>query len=198
MIKPLQLVAAAVDNKAMKRRFWSVIDWKDRLLVDVVASVIEACLVLLISSLYLIVLAMKHGLDTEGIGLREAFGATVDSALRPTEIIVYVTGVLSSTTAYFAVRVVWLKAHIKIILGIFAATAILFWVATPLFMSGLQSPPANETLAIDVAVGIGICAVALWLISLFSQRRIFDRGDIPISGDRRGREIASNVGSANA
>ena len=178
----------------MKKTIGRVIQWNNRLLVDVVFSIVEAVVVLVISYLYLIVLSFNYGLGTEDVNFFDAFRHAVSSTMHPTEMITYVTGVLSSTTAYFVVRLVILKTHIKRVLFILLATAILFWIATPLFISGLQGAPVNQAFAVGIAKIVGVGAVCIWLFSLFSQRRIFERGFEP-DGDRRGKEIAKNVGS---
>ena len=173
-----------------------VVNWKDRLLLNVVVSIVEAAVVLLISSLYLIVLSINYGLATPDIRFLDAFAVAVETTLRPTEMITYVTGILSSTTAYFVVRLFVLRTHIKIVTMILLFTAILFWLATPLFISGLDQPPVNQPLAIGIAKLVGVGAFGIWLYSLFCQRWIFER-EITIDGDRRGNEIARRLGDAN-
>ena len=172
----------------MRRLF----QWKNRLLADVAFSLIEALIVLLISYLYLFVLSINYGLDTEGVTFASAFLNTVSSTLHPTEIFTYVTGVLSSTTAYFFVRLAMLRTHIKRVFAILLFTVILFWISTPLFIAGLQNAPANQTMAVGLAKVVGTGALLVWLYSLFSQRRIFER-QITIAGDSRGNEIANNL-----
>ena len=107
--------------------------------------------------------------------------------------IIYITGVLSSTTAYFIARLKDLKTHVLPVVFILLSTACLFWITIPLFISGLQSEPANQTFAVWLAKTVGFLALCIWLCSLFIQRRIFKQ-DITIGGDHRGNEIAKNVG----
>ena len=177
----------------MRQRIVQIMEWKSRLLIDGVLSVVEALWVLVISSLYLLVLSFNHGLNTEGVGLIESLKYTVSSTLHPTETIIYITGILSSSTAYFVVRFNACGRHIKRVGLLLSATAVLFWIATPLFMAGLPGEPANEAFAAGVATVLAVAAIAVWLYSLFSQRRIFER-QASIDGDRRGHEITRNVG----
>ena len=178
----------------MKGVWEGTVQWKRGLLVDMFFSGLEALIVLVISSLYLIVLIMKYGLETQGVDLVEALRNTLYSTLRTTDIIIYVTGILSSTTAYFVVRLSVIKTHIKRVIFILLTTAVLFWMATPLFIAGLQGDPVNQTVAVSMASIVGLGAFAIWLFSLFSQRRIFER-EFTLSGNRRGEEIAKNVGT---
>lgn len=177
----------------MNRVLKDVYQWKDRLLVDVGLSFLEALVVLLISYLYLIVLSINYGLDTRGVDFIGALLNTANSTLRPTEMITYVAGILSSTTAYFVVRLTVIKTHFKRILFILLFTAVLFWLATPLFIAGLQSGPVNESFAVGMAKIVGFGALGVWLFSLFSQRRVFER-EITLEGNQRGEEIARKVG----
>ena len=160
---------------------------------NLMVVIFEACLVLVISCLSLIVLSINYGLNTDGITLLDAIITTITSTLQPTEMIIYVTGILSSTTAYFIVRIRLsvFRRYITQVMGILIGTFALFWVATPLFISGLDGQPANQELATTLAVGLGIATLVLWLFSLYSQRHIIE--NIEVSGDRRGREIAANI-----
>ena len=177
----------------MKINIRHLIDWKDQILKDGILAFLEAVLVLVISSLYLLVLSFHHGLTTTtDVGIVDAIRYTIATTLNATETIIYVTGILSSTTAYFIVRLKSCAKHIKRIVTLLGLTGVAFWVATPLFMSGLQGEPANEAFATGVATVVGVAAALIWLYSLFSQRRIFER-NVTIDGDRRGRELARRV-----
>ena len=169
--------------------------WRDGILVDMCSALMEAICVLIISSLSIMVLSIQYGLDNVGVGFLEAFFTTIFSTLHPTEVIIYVTGILSSTTAYFLVRIRFMRPYIGRLIGIFLVTFAIFFFATPLYISGLESAPQNEDFAATLAAVLGVLALAVWTFSLFSQRRIFERGSIPFSGDLRGREIAENIES---
>ncbi len=167
--------------------------WRDGLLFDLCASILEALWVLIISSISLMVLSIRFGLNSVGVDFIGAFLITFSSTLHPTEVIIYVTGILSSTTAYFLVRIRLLRSHIVRLALIFLVTAAIFLLATPLFIAGLDSPPRNEGFATTLAVFLALAALVVWIFSLLSQRRIIEKGSIPISGDLRGREIAKNI-----
>ena len=192
--RPHNPPSIAISYPYMIKKIEQIIQWKNQVLLDVVLSFIEAFVVLIITYLYLFVLSINYGLNTEDVNFLGAFITTVTSTLQPTEMIIYVTGILSSTTAYFIVRLTVLKTHVLRVVSILIVTLILFWIATPLFISGLQSPPVNQTFAVGLAKILGIGALIVWLFSIFSQRRILKR-EITISGDQRGNEIAKNVGS---
>lgn len=177
----------------LKERASKFFYWKNWLLADCMGSLFEALVVLAIAYIYLVVLSIDFALSNQGVDLFEAIKKTVKSTLRPTEVIIYVAAILSSTTAYFVARLRTLRKFIKRIALILLATAVLFWFAIPLFIFGLQGAPANEAFAEWLAVLLGVGAICIWLYSLFTQRRMFER-EVDISGDRRGREIARIVG----
>ena len=149
---------------------------------------------LLISGISLLTLSLKYGLTTDGVGLFDALEATIIDTFRPTDMIVYVAAILASTTAYFIVRIKSLKPHVVRMSFIFMLTAGLLWLATPLFLAGLDETLVNQQLAMSFAKWLGLVTLVLWLFSLFSQRRIFETRFVP-SGDNRGDEIAKNIGS---
>ena len=80
--------------------------------MDIFSTLVEAVLVLIISSLSLMILSIQFGLNNKDIGFFEAISNTLQVALHPTESIIYVTGILSSTTAYFLLRLTHVRKHI--------------------------------------------------------------------------------------
>jgi len=186
-------VATRFKIELVQRRIEKLFRWRARLLTHAVLSFVEAVLVLLMAYVYLIVLSLTYGLDTAGVDLVDSVKETVKARLRPTDMIIYVAGILSSTTGYFVVRLLVLETHVKQVAVILVLTVGLVWVATPLFLSGIQQPPANQPFAAGIAKVVGLGALCIWLWSLFCQRRIFER-EVTLQGDRRGNEIAQNVG----
>lgn len=170
----------------------SVVRWRDGLLYDGALAVVEAGVVLVFSQLALLAMSISYGLDTEGAGLVEAFKTVFVSTYRPTEMIIYVTGILSSTTAYIIARPRVLKQHGKRVMLMLLGAGALFWIATPLFVAGIDGAPANKGFAVNLAVGLGVAALVLWLYSLFSQRRLFERG-VRVRGDTLGQMIANEI-----
>ena len=172
------------------------VDWKDRLIIDWLMACVEASVVLLITNLYLIALSINYGLNKEGIDIWDAFYQTITTSLRITDMITYVAGVLSSTTAYFIIRLGRRKQHIGTIAIILFSTAVIFFIATPLFFSGLENGPANKEFAADLVIIVVISALVILIFSLYSKRRIFEKG-IRISGDSPGKKIAIKLGGSN-
>ena len=173
--------------------YTKVIHWKNKIVVDIFSTLLEAILVLAISSLSLMLWSIQFGLYTEDVGIVEAISRTMRVALHPTDSIIYVTGILSSTTAYFILRLTLIKEYIVRVVMIFIITFATFFLATPLFISGLSDPPTNPRFALVVSIILGIIATAIWTYSLFSQRRIFEQLPIPTNLDDRGIEIAAKV-----
>ena len=166
--------------------------YRDGLLADVVLSVVEAIVVLFIAHLYLVVLGITYGLSTPGLALVDAVTAAA-GGLRSTEVFTYATGILSSTTGYFLVRLGALKRHALRITTILLCTMGLIWLATPLFIAGLDGEPKNRELASNLALILGLATLLLWLYSLFCKRRIFEHSHSNIGGEERGEQIAKNL-----
>lgn len=176
----------------MKRILSRIIDWNDCLLKDVFWSVAEAILVLLITFLYLVVVILNHGLTTDGVGFIDSVRHSLRATIRPTETIIYVTGVLASTTAYFWVRIKECEGYIVRIFVMMAVTLLLFLPATQLFMAGLQDDPKNRDFASGLATVLGSIAFLIWLFSLYNQRRIFERRGA-FKGDARAEKIRERI-----
>ena len=177
----------------MKNKLQSLIQWKHRILVDVFSTFIEACIVLGISGISVLAVSLWSAFTIDGLELFDAFKETTIKTFRLTDMIVYMAAILASTTAYFIVRVKSLKPHIVRMSFIFLITALLLWLATPLLLTGVDETLANRQFALNFAKWLSLATLALWVFSLFSQRRIFEKNYVP-SGDRRGREIVKNIG----
>ena len=182
-----------MSGRKRKSLFLRARQWQDGIPYDIFTAFGEALCVLIISSISLTLLSINYGLETAGIGPVEAFRYTFASTLQPTQVITYVAGILSSTTAFFLLRLPLMRPHIVRLILIIVVTGFIFVLATPLFIAGLKSQPANAVFATDLATILGLLALAVWLYSLYSQRRILERGSIDFSGDRRGREIADKI-----
>lgn len=177
----------------MRSIFGKVIDWNwKKIVIDIFSATGEALVVVVLSSLSLIILGINYGLNTDNVNFFDAFLTPFLSTLRPTEMIIYVTGILSSTTGYFLLRISALRPHIVRVIIILLITGVLFWLSTPLFIAGLETTPKNQEFATTLAKVLGISALSLWWYSLYSQRRVFEKA-VDFSGDRRGKEIAKNV-----
>ena len=161
-------------------------------MIDCFLAACEALVVLFFSSLSLIILGINYGLAND-VSFFDAFLIPVASELRPTEAIIYVTGILSSTTAYFIFRISLLKSHFKRVLFILLAAGVLFWTSTPLFIAGLETIPKNQEFAGTLAKWLLIFAFLLWWFSLINQRRLFEKSPTVSAGDRLGKEIAEKL-----
>ncbi len=173
--------------------YMRTIQWRNGLLPDALSSLGEALAVLAISSLSLMILSIQYGLNNADVKFIEAFLQTILSTLQPTEMIVYVTGILSTTTAYFLFRPKVVKRYFVRFTFVFLATFTIFYFATPLFISGLDTTPSNQGFATTLALILGTMAGVIWFFSLFTQRRLFENGSMRLKGDARAREIAKNI-----
>ena len=177
----------------MKSIFGKIRDWNwKKIGTNILSATGEALVILSFSSASLILLGINYGLNTENVKFFDAFLTPFFSSLQPTEMIIYLTGLLSSTTGYFVFRIRTLKPYIVRMVIILLTTCVLLWISTPLFIAGLETTPKNPEFAATLAKGLGISALVLWWYSLYSQRSIFEKG-IDFSGDRRGRDIAKKL-----
>ena len=84
-----------------KRR---IAGWKNGVVSDGVFTLSEAIVVLFISFLPLIIRSINYAFHTRGVNFIDAFLISVESTIHPTEVIVYITAILSSSIAYFLFR----------------------------------------------------------------------------------------------
>ena len=170
--------------------------WAKDILRDVALAALEACIVLLVSNVAWIVISIKYALDNRGMEFPRAFVEMFNSIFEPTEILIYVSAILSPTIAYIVIRVGALRGRAVYILLVLPIACLLIWISTPLYMSGLEGVPPNADFAFELAAVLGVSAIALWYVALFAQRRLFERR-VVLSGDQRGQEIVKRVGGLN-
>lgn len=176
----------------LKRRWRQTLHWSKGILRDGTLAGIEAFIVLVISNLAWILLSIKYALENPGVDLPQAITKMFDSLFEPTEVMIYVSAILSPTIAYFVMRLGLLSRRGTHMLLVLPVACLLIWIATPLYFSGLDGSPVNREFALDLAVGLGTSALVLWYLALFAQRRLFER-ELTYRGDRRGVEVAKNV-----
>ena len=164
------MIGRAIDRvKLLVRR---VLNWRDRVVVDVVSAAGETLLALFFSSLWVVVLVITYGLHTAGAGVVDAAEATIEEYFEPADALQYLTAILSSTTAYILCRLYGVREHISRVVGLLLLTVLLWFGATPLFL--VREPP-NEEFADRLAVTLVVVGLGVWWFSLFTQRRIFER-----------------------
>lgn len=176
----------------MKRIITPLMEWKDRVVLDGIMAIGEALLVLFISFLSIFAIGIKYGLDTTGVNIFDAFHQSFVSYFKPTDVFTYLTGILSSTTAFIIFRLSVLRTYIRRVVLILVMTALSLWLATPLFMAGLVAEPRNREFAGDLAIILVLFAFFVWWFSLFSQRRMLERS-VTVSGDDRGKKMAEKL-----
>ena len=176
----------------IEERLRGILQWKSGLLPDIVLAAIEALLVLVISHIYWVIPAITHALETPDSTFETAFVATFESMMRPSEVIIYMTAILSASFAYLLIRLRVLKRYTGRVVFILCGAGLLMWLATPLYVAGLKGAPSNEDFAHNLALGLGLAALLIWYYALFNQRRLLERG-VHIDGNRRGDQIARNV-----
>ena len=165
---------------------------RDRIVGDGVFAIVEALVVLVFSPIPLALQSISYALHTKGVNFIDAFFISLESTIRPTEMIVYITAILSSITAYFFLRIPILKSHLWPTRIFFAIICIIILLATPLFISGLETDPENQELAATFGNFLLIFALFTWLLLLFNQRRVYEK-PLSLSRDNRADEIAKNV-----
>ena len=149
-----------------------VLNWRDRVVVDVVKAAGEALLALFFSSLWVVVLVISYALHTSGAGVADATAATFEAYFKPADALQYLTAILSSTTAYILCRLSGAREHISRVVVVLVLTVLLWFGATPLFL--VREPP-NEEFADRLAITLVVLGLCVWWFSLFTHRRIFER-----------------------
>ena len=149
-----------------------VLNWRDRVLVDVASAAGETLLALFFSSLWVVVLVITYALHTTGAGFGDAAVATVEEYFESADALQYLTAILSSTTAYILCRLYGVREHISRVVGVLLLTVLIWFGATPLFLA--REPP-NEEFANRLATTLVVAGLGVWWFSLFTQRRIFER-----------------------
>ena len=145
--------------------------WRPRV-VDGLWAAFEAGVALSCSLLWLLVLVIRYGLDTSGVGLLEAVQATLTTHFEPADALQYLTAILSSTTAYMLFRLASMRNNIRRAVFLLCAPAFLWFLATPLLM---LPEPSNEQFAGDLAILVVAAGLFVWWFSLFNQRRVLER-----------------------
>lgn len=157
-----------------------MLNWWGRVVFDMVTAMGETLLALIFSSLGVVVLVIIYALETSGAGIVDATMATVEEYFEAADALQYLTAILSSTTAYILFRLYGVRKHISWVLVVLGLTLLLWFLATPLF---LVQDPANEEFADSLAVTLVVVGLIVWWISLFTQRRIFERSPSEPSDD---------------
>ena len=166
-----------------------VLNWRDRVLVDIVSAAGETLLALVFSLLWVAVLVITYGLRTAGADFCDAIAATIEGYFEPEDALQYLTAILSSTTAYILFRLYGVREHISRVVIVLLLTWLIWLGATPLF---LVPEPPNEDFADGLAVSLVVIGLFVWWYSLFTQRRIFERSPSGPS-DKRAQEIEKKL-----
>lgn len=152
--------------------------------VDFLFAVLEAIVALAVPALILLISLIHYTLNTADANFSDVIRRIASDEFEPTKIIIYASGILSSTIAYYLVRLNTIRGHITLVTIIFIGAIIILSLGIPFHIIGLGKPPVNQSFALDFA-GILIVATSLfWLFSLFIQRRISK--SIPIGSDELG------------
>ena len=176
----------------MKNIFRRVTGWKNGVVNDCALAIFEAIVVLIFSSLPLITRSLIYAFHNSGVGFVDAFIISYESTIRSTEMMVYITAILSSSTAYFLFRIHVLKSHLWFTRIILVIIFVLIWLATLLFIAGLETDPENKELVVTFGNSLLITALFVWWILLFKQRHIFEK-TVSLSKDNLGDEIAKKI-----
>ena len=172
--------------------FRKATDWKNGILTDVFFAFMEGIFVLFLSSLPLIIRSINYAFHTSGVNFIDAFLVSAKATIHPTEVIVYITAILSSSTAYFIFRIHVLKSHLWSTRIVLAIIFVLIWLATLLFIAGLETDPENQELVVTFSNYLLIVALFAWWLLLFNQRRIFEK-TVSLSKDNLGDKIAKKI-----
>ncbi|MGE4337022.1 MAG: hypothetical protein AB7E55_13740 [Pigmentiphaga sp.] len=173
------------------KRYKIAQEWKRGLIRDMLLTLTEAFFVLAISYIPFVLMTIDHFLSNEqahfdfetSIGLAKTF-------VRPGEILVYIAGILGSTTSYFIVKILFSpKRRVEYFLCTMIPFA-LIWISTPIFMADRYNKIANLGFALQIGAGLGSVAILIWLYSILMQRRDFP---IEVSGNAASDKIVKEI-----
>ncbi len=159
----------------------AIFEWKNELLRDIALTMAEAVFILIISYIPFIPLTVDYFVSNAGASFdSNTMTAVAKTLIRPGEVLVYIAGILGSTTAYFIVKMLFspprrAEYFVCIIIPLF-----LIILATPVFMADRYSKIVNMGFVVQYGGVLSIATVCIWIYSLLVQRRPFP---VALSGD---------------
>lgn len=142
---------------------------------NVLLSVVEALIVLLVTQLPLLLGLISHVMDTAGETFSfktaaEVFGRTFS----PGDVLSYAAGILGSSMAFFVVNLGVFKHKTILILPLIVAPIFILFFAAPVYIQDIDGQVGNaQFVSTYIKVLIGF-SVLVWLYSLYQSRVAFD------------------------
>lgn len=142
---------------------------------NVLLSVVEALIVLLVTQLPLLLGLISHVMGTAGetfslATAMEVFGRTFS----PGDVLSYAAGILGSSMAFFVVNLGVFKHKTVLILPLVVAPILILFFAAPVYIQDIDGQVGNaQFVAAYIKVLIGL-SIFVWLYSLYQSRVAFD------------------------
>lgn len=176
----------------MRAKWLAFTNWREMLPRDVILTLLEAILVLMLSQIPFLFLTIKYNIDNKNAEFSiKTFLFVIHQNVRPGEVLVYISGILSSTTVYFIMRVSRIRYKPTSFLISILGPVILLLSATPTFMADRYDQVANVEFMSNYAISLISIALVLWLYSLFIQRRM--ENAFVYSGDKSANDLIRQV-----
>lgn len=142
---------------------------------NILLSVIEALIVLLVTQLPLLLGLITYVMATAGETLSFATAAKVfGQTFSPGDVLSYAAGILGSSMAFFVVNLGVFKHKTMQILPLIVAPVFILFFAAPVYIQDIDGQVGNAQFVSNyIKVLIGF-SVFVWLYSLYQSRVAFD------------------------
>ena len=142
---------------------------------NILLSVVEALIVLLVTQLPLLLGLISHVMNTAGETFSFATAAEVfGRTFSPGDVLSYAAGILGSSMAFFVVNLGVFKHKTVLILPLIVAPIFILFFAAPVYIQDIDGQVGNaQFVSTYIKVLIGL-SIFVWLYSLYQSRVAFD------------------------
>lgn len=138
-------------------------------------SFLEACIVLLVTQLPLLLGLINHVMNTEG----ETFSlgtavAVFQTTFSPGDVLSYAAGILGSSMAFFVVNLGVFRHKPLLIVPLILAPILVLFFAAPVYIQDIDGQVVNAEFISDYIKVLLGASILVWLFSLYQSRVVFD------------------------
>lgn len=152
----------------------------------------EALLVIAISYIPFFLITIDYIMSNSGSKFEfDILILVAKSYLKPGEALVYIAGILGSTTAYFILKIIMSPRKQMAFFFCTLSPLALMYFATPVFMADRYNKVTNKDFILSYGITLALASLVVWLLSLFVQRR----ADLPpvMSGNAPADKIVQDL-----
>jgi drug/metabolite transporter (DMT)-like permease len=139
-----------------------------RFITDCGSVLLEALIVLLIVHVPLVLSLIYKKMGKEDTSI---FNTVVES-YQVGDVLGYVAGLLASSTAYFVVRIGYMRYRPKTVAFLMLSPIIIIFFAAPVFFRDIDGKISYNEFTEQYILGLLISAALVWLYSLYQQKVI--------------------------